>query len=52
MFQVKVFWVVMPCSVMLGYRCFRGPSMLLPSSGQPEDGGSMGLWISVSYYNN
>jgi len=22
--QVKVFWVVMPCDVMVGYQCFRG----------------------------
>jgi len=23
--QVKFFWVVMPCSIVVGYRCFRGP---------------------------
>jgi hypothetical protein len=25
MFQVEVFWVVIPCSAMVGYHCFRGP---------------------------
>jgi len=23
--QVKVFWLVMPCSVTVGYRCFGRP---------------------------
>jgi len=32
--QVEVFWVVMVCSVVLGYQHFRGP----------EDGDSMDLW--------
>jgi hypothetical protein len=31
--QVEVFWVVMPCSVVVGYQRVRGP----------EDGGSMVL---------
>jgi hypothetical protein len=26
--QVEVFWVVMPCSIMVGYKRFRGPSWL------------------------
>jgi hypothetical protein len=26
--QVKFFWVVMPCSVVLGYQCFRHPCCL------------------------
>jgi hypothetical protein len=26
--QVKVFWVVMLCSVAVGYQCFRGPCCL------------------------
>jgi hypothetical protein len=25
MFQVDVFWVVTPCSVVVGYKLFRGP---------------------------
>jgi len=25
MFQVEVFWVVTPCSVVVGYQRFRGP---------------------------
>jgi len=25
MFQVEVFWVVKPCSVLVGYQCSRGP---------------------------
>jgi hypothetical protein len=25
MFPVEVFWVVMPCSVVVGYTLFRGP---------------------------
>jgi hypothetical protein len=28
MFQFKVFWVVMPCSVVVGYQHFRGPCCL------------------------
>jgi hypothetical protein len=28
MSQVKVFWVVMVCSVVLGYHCFRGSCCL------------------------
>jgi hypothetical protein len=28
MFQVDVFWNVMPCSVVLGHRHFRGPCCL------------------------
>jgi hypothetical protein len=28
MFQVKVFWVVTLCSVVVGYQCFRGPCYL------------------------
>jgi hypothetical protein len=28
MFQVEVFWVVMPCNVVVGYQCFRGPCCL------------------------
>jgi len=23
--HIEVFWVVMPCSVAVGYQCFRGP---------------------------
>jgi len=26
--QVEVFWVVMPCSTVVGYRRFRGPRCL------------------------
>jgi len=26
--QVAVFWVVTPCSVVVGYRCFGGPCCL------------------------
>jgi len=36
MSQGKVFCVVMPCSVVVGYQRFRGPCC-------PEDGGSMDL---------
>jgi len=28
MIQVEVFWVVTPCSVVVGYQCFRGPCCL------------------------
>jgi hypothetical protein len=38
MFQVEVFWFVTPCSVVVGYRRFRGPCYLYP-----EDGDSMYL---------
>jgi len=28
MFQVEVFWVVIPCSHVVRYQCFRGPCCL------------------------
>jgi hypothetical protein len=28
--QVKVFWVVMPGSVVVGYQCFGGPNFTSP----------------------
>jgi len=28
MFQVKVFWVVTPCGIVVGYQRFRGPYCL------------------------
>jgi len=36
--QVKVYWVMMPCNVTVGYQHFRGPCCLHL---HPEDGGSM-----------
>jgi len=39
LFEVEVFWVVTPCSVVVGYQCFWGPSCL-----HCEDGGSKVLW--------
>jgi hypothetical protein len=32
-FQVKVFWVVKPCRVVVGYQCFRGPCCVRLQSG-------------------
>jgi len=29
-FQVTVFWDITPCSVVVGYQCFRGPCCLQP----------------------
>jgi len=26
--QVEVFWIVMPCNVVIGHQCFRGPCCL------------------------
>jgi len=26
--QVKVVWIVTPCSIMVGYKCFGGPCCL------------------------
>jgi len=40
MFQVKVFWVVMLCSAVVGYQHIRGPRCLHL---HPESGGSMDL---------
>jgi hypothetical protein len=40
--QVKVFGVVIPYSVVLGYQCSRGPCCLHLQV-KCEDGGSMGL---------
>jgi hypothetical protein len=46
--QVEIFWIVMPCNIVVGYQCFRDQSCL-PSLGWSEmkwseDGGSMDLW--------
>jgi len=35
--QVKFFWVVMPCSIVVGYQCFEGPLSLL--KGEVNDTG-------------
>jgi hypothetical protein len=37
-FQVEVFWLVTPCSVVVGYQRFRGPSASIL-----REGGSMDL---------
>jgi hypothetical protein len=39
-FQVDVFWIVMACSVVVGYQHFRGPRCFHLQGG---DGGSMDL---------
>jgi len=39
--QVKIFWVVTPCGVVVGYQRFGGPLCLHL---QGEDGGSVDLW--------
>jgi hypothetical protein len=41
--QNEVFWVVTPCSFVVGYQTFQR-SMLSPASLHPEDGGSMDFW--------
>jgi hypothetical protein len=33
-FEVEVFWVVIPCSVVVAYQRLEGPTMLPPSSGR------------------
>jgi hypothetical protein len=38
--QVKVFWVVMPCGVVVGYKHFEGPCCFILQS---EDAGSVDL---------
>jgi len=43
-----VFWVLMFCSVAVGYQCFREPCCLHL---QGEDGGSRFLKMLVSYCN-
>jgi hypothetical protein len=51
-FQVKVFWVVTPCSVVVGYHSLQA-SMLPLSLLHPEDGGNMdacNFGISPQYY--
>jgi hypothetical protein len=47
--QVKVFWVVMPCSVVVGYQHFRGPCCLDLQG--DEDGGSKVLKKLLSNHN-
>jgi len=52
-YQVKVFWVVILCSIVVGHKCFKGPCCLhlqgeVDAMGKkwplhPEDGGSMDL---------
>jgi len=37
MLQVKVFWIVTPCMIVVGYQLFRDPL-------HPEDGSSMNFW--------
>jgi hypothetical protein len=37
MFQVEVFWVVTPCSVVVGFRRFRGPCHNTTRRHNPED---------------
>jgi len=65
LFQVEVFWVVTPCSAVVGHQRFRGPwclqftltmktawnSETLISYHSPEDGGSTDLQNVVSYHN-
>jgi len=41
--QFEVLWVTTPCSILVGYRRFRGPCCL-HLQGWNEDGGSMDLW--------
>jgi hypothetical protein len=43
MFEIEVFWVVMPCSVVVGYQRSRGPLLSLIPAIHIEDGGSMNL---------
>jgi hypothetical protein len=48
MFKVEVFWVVMPCSVMVGYQHFRGPCCLHV---QGEVAGMGGNSIDISLHH-
>jgi hypothetical protein len=43
MFQVDVFWVVTPSSVVVGYLCFGGLCCLHLQGDEVEDGGNMDL---------
>jgi hypothetical protein len=48
-FEVEVFWVVTPRSVVAGYQCFRTPGCL---NFHPKDRGIMYLWnVGISYHN-
>jgi hypothetical protein len=46
--QVKVFWVVTLCSVVVGYRSFGGPSCFRL---HPEYGGNIVSETLISSYN-
>jgi hypothetical protein len=48
MFQVKVFWVMMPCSVVVGYHHFRGPCCLC-FEGEGARMGENGIDIGLNW---
>jgi hypothetical protein len=47
-FQVKVFWVVMPCSVTVGYQWLEEPSCL-HLKGEVKGPGKGGINIGTEY---
>jgi hypothetical protein len=49
--HIEFFWVVMPCSVVVGYQCFRSPCCLHPQGLRVK---MVAAWTSetmVSYHN-
>jgi hypothetical protein len=44
--QVKVFWVMMPCSFAVGYQCSRGP-FCLHLQGEVNGNGEKGIYIGL-----
>jgi hypothetical protein len=45
MFQVEVFWVVMPCNVVVGYQWFRGLLLHITWHDNPEGLNVRGLCL-------
>jgi hypothetical protein len=51
MFQVEVFWVMMPCSVVVGYQRFEGPCCV-HLQGKVKMEAAWSSETLVSYYHN
>jgi len=46
--QVEVFWIVIPCNVVVGYHCFRGPCCF-HRQGEVEDIYCVCIWYRIEH---